>query len=508
MSITTNFFDEISLPDASGSGRRIVAKISNGVLSSDPSEVPTSPAINAALAGLVTATGNPFNAVTVSLVAGTTTSNKNANVSAWNSAVAAIQDGQILVVINGAWRFNANLVASSTTKKFVIWILGDCTFDAGFGFRLSGNFHNFSSFGVLDGSNTGGNNATTYAAYTGAALELQNTDKCKVYVNRILNFNKGVWFHGLNGGCQYTSVEFGQVRACYICFHGTAEGSTGWCNSNYIIGRPGQIGGGTSGPAGATYGIRLENGPGNTGELNYWDIRDVGFEGVENGIWASSLRYSWFDGMRFEFNAVVNRIFLKEDNSAGQMCYHNMFLNTALYDFYFVSGGRGINTQCLCPVFTSSGTTVGQFVLGNGSKMIAFDGDESVSHTTETVIDSMVFGGFNTTNYQERYMAWVRRIMGGVNVSAGVPLELGQKTVTGNYTLENQYDSFWVTGAAAVLTFPAAASWVRRKVKIVNKTAGNITASGVASGGTIPTGVTRWFEAYNNGSTTTWEPEL
>jgi hypothetical protein len=312
-------------------------------------------------------------------------------------------------------------------------------------------------------------------------------------------------FHGLNTGCQYTVLEFGQIRACWICVHGTAEGAAGWCNSNYIIGRPGQLGGGTSGPAGATYGIRLETGAGNTGELNYWIVRDVGYEGLENGLWCSSVRYSFFDGARWEINAVTNKIFLREDNSAGQMCYHNVIANTALYDFYFVSGGRGIGTQFTGPMFTagSSGGTAGEFTFGSGNKMIGFSGDETAAQTTDTVIDTIVWGGFNTTNYLERYAGWVRRIMGGLAVSAGIPLELGQAFPTSAYTVANNVQSVFANGTFTV-TLPAASSWLRRKIKIYNIGSGAITVSTVVGGLTIAAGASATVEAATVSGVSSW----
>src|SRR5690606_32408617 len=88
-------------------------------------------AIKDAIDAIVIGSGNKFNAISIDdygAVEGSSSSgSRTANRNAWDAAVAAAGDGQMIIIPPGTYYFpqGDTLVASSTAKKFNIWVLGN-----------------------------------------------------------------------------------------------------------------------------------------------------------------------------------------------------------------------------------------------------------------------------------------------------------------------------------------------------------------------------------------------
>lgn len=417
-----------------------------------------------------------------------------ANVTAFNAMASAATDGQLIVIPNGEWGFNNDLVLSSTSKKFNLLVIGDLHFSAGFGMIVDGYRHEINLQGQLYGGNSGG----VFSSYTGVGLYLRNAYNCDVRISFIRDFYTGLEVGGLSNGTnangsQYNKIWYSRIAYNYsqidITAKGTDNQSGPWSNSNVFYG--GQLGAGTSPTTGGNYGIRFIKGP-DQGQYNFYNqnyFYHTGFEGLVNGLYAEHAHYNFFIGARFEPGAVTNKINLSMDTASIKQCVKNYFIGILMYEDYFITNGYGIGTVCLGPMLTSTSAAIADISLSNPTpgKFYQLAGDYTASGYNTTTNDAISLKGFTGTDddrYQfvlkedgvSRYIPYEPQDQNITTASGSVSVGIGMVYV--NYT----------TGTASV-SLPNAVSYPRREIRIKNlhaTNAVNINGLGAGEDNTIP----------------------
>lgn len=471
--------------DALSIGGQRITGVKQNLSDNSHGYLATQAAVKAAIDAVSLSAGNILNAISIEsygAVEGSTSSgDKTANVDALTDAIAAAADNQLIIVPDGTYYFNDDITFSSTSKKFNFLQIGRCVFDAGYGYIVEGNFHTINLQGILEGTNSGATNETGYSAYTGTGLYLRNADKCRAWVNRILNFHTGIKVGGESTttpkGAQYNTVFYTQIRNCFIQIHvtttGTTDGTQGgdvgnWSNSNWFFG--GQIGGGTT-EAGGTYGILIQkdasSNQASTNPFNYNHFFHTGFEGLKYGIEAVNADFNAWIGGRWETNAVTYKINLQEDNSSGLGCFNNKIDMVGLYESYFVSGGKGITTQLPNKMLTDNGVPSADMVIPvAGTTYMAIVGDEPTSRTS--TFDMFAIGGMGSNKDEWNAGHVIRE---ATSTDDYIPLR--GKTVTSTSSTPSFANSTrlllvnYASGTATV-TMPTASSFPEREITVKN----------------------------------------
>ncbi|MCF6402962.1 hypothetical protein L3C95_08765 [Chitinophaga filiformis] len=410
---------------------------------------------------------------------------KAANVTAFNDMVADVNDGQPMIIPHGNWYFNDALELiqpkNTSAKKFVLYTYGDLTFD-GDGFVVEGFFHRLQFYGVLTGTNPSASNATQYDAYQGTGILLRNTQNCYVEVNRLLSFRNAINIAGVNqgvlDGAQYNTVRItGSLRSNRTAILFSVDGST-WCNRNTVEG--GQLGGGTSGPAGGTYGIKFERISG-TSRPETNTIRDVGLEGVENGIYAEGAVNNDFFLSRVEAPAVTNKFYFREDNTNSLSAPDNKVWLTAAYENYWVTGGLATGTIFYGTLYTTSTSKIGDISFaGVNGKFTCINFNDAFTAFNETTNDVLSFNNLDG-NASGRYI--IRAKLNGV--TRWVPFDPEDVTTSvQSYSVAEGIGMVFMnrTTTPGVVNLPTASSWRRREVGVRNIGTQNITVNGVSTG--------------------------
>jgi hypothetical protein len=444
---------------------------------------------------------NPLNALSIvdyggvaDWVSNASPGSVTANVTAFNSMASAAGDGQLIVIPNGKWGFNGNLILASTTKRFNLLVIGDLHFSPGYGMIVDGFRHEIKLQGELFGGNSGG----VFSSYTGVGLYLRNAYNCDVRICYIRDFYVGLEVGGLSNGTnaygsQYNKIWYSRIGYNYSQIDITAKGTDNqdgpWCNSNVFYG--GQLGGGTSPTTGGNYGIRFIKGV-DQGTYNYYNqnyFYHTGFEGLVNGIYAEHAHYNFFIGARFEPSGVTNKIYLSTDTASVKHCAKNYFIGILMYESYFVTGGYGIGTVCLGPMLTSDGVPIADISLSNTTvgKFYQLAGDYTYSGYLSTTNDAVSLKGFQG-GQDARYQMVFKQD----GVTRNIPFEQEDQTITAaSATVTAGIGMVYVnyTGGTATVYLPTAASFPRREIRIKNlHTTNTVNISSLAAGedNTVP----------------------
>lgn len=475
-------------------GYRVVG-ISNSLSEDDSTLLASQKAIKEAIDAAVIGGGNVMNALSImsyGAVEGSSSGgDRTANRNAWDAMVAAAADGQMIVIPDGTFYFpqGDTLVASSTAKKFNIWVIGNIT---GAGFRISGNYHQFRSFAILNGGNTGASDSAGFRAYTGDGLCLENALNCEAWVNRVIAYHNGVVVSGRSTttpkGAQYNKVYFNSIRWCYRMVYNTTYGATdrsepgdrgNWSNSNYYYG--GQVGGGTNPVTGGVFGVvvakdtssnQTDNSP-----FNYNEFHGIGYEGVKHGIVVKNGDLNLFSGGRWESNAVTYKINLGTGAGDSTSSYRNTIRMSGLYEEYFVSWGVG--TDIPSPMLTSNGVISADVNWAAGSTArVNMLGDEPTNIVS--TLNTIVVGGFGG-NKGDRYA--IRVVRPSLSIDDFVSLDGHTVTITGtphNIATTTKMVLNNYTSGTSTINLPTASSFDEREIYIVNiTTSNNCTVNGV-----------------------------
>lgn len=419
------------------------------------------------------------------IVNDSSTTARSANVAAFNAMVAAVSDGQPMIIPHGNWYFNDALELiqpkTSTALKFVLIAYGDLNFTTD-GFIVEGFFHRLEFYGVLSGTNATASNATQYDAYQGTGILLRNAQNCYIEVNRILFFRTAVniagVYLGVLDGAQYNTVRItGSLRWNRTCILFSVDGTT-WCNRNTVEG--GQLGGGVNAAAGGTYGIKFERTSGSSRpETN--TIRDVGLEGIENGIYAEGAVNNDFFLSRIEGPAVTNKFYFREDNTNSFASPDNKIWLTAAYENYWVTGGLAIGTIFYGTLYTTSTGKIADISFaGVNGKFTCINFNDQFTAYNETTNDVISFNNLDG-NASGRYL--MRAKMNGV--TRWVPFDPEDAITTiQSYSVPDGVGMVYMnrTTTPGAVNLPTASSWRRREISVRNTGTQNVTVNGVAAG--------------------------
>lgn len=275
------------------------------------------------------------------------------NSAAFKAAIAAAKKDEVLLVPAGQYYVNSNIdMPLATTRKVNFLIYGDIWFGKGFGFIISGPNQEFKCYGTLIGANTDATTESGYTAYTGTGIYLKNCSNSYIHVNEIKNFRYGIEQSGDKSGgaadgSQYNKIHFRSIHNNYVQIRlstkGATDGGGNWNKESFWYG--GQVGRGiptvTYG-RGGWIGIQIikESSSNATDAINGHMFHDIGFEGLEAAIKASTAEHNSFIGGGIEPEGVHSGIDLDPVTAVG-----NKFVGfTSLGENLFVSGRLGSNT--------------------------------------------------------------------------------------------------------------------------------------------------------------------
>jgi hypothetical protein len=468
-----------------------------------------------------TAADDPWNALSIVEFGGvpndSSTTVQNANVTAWNNMIAAAGDTQLVIIPDGTWYFNSQLIATTilvpentsslnNTRRFNIKVIGNITFTnpSSCGFILEGNYHRWdSSSSHITSTQTG-----SLSTFLGDGLYVKNCDKAWVEFNRITAFKNGLVVGGestgIVRGAQYNIVKGLQIRGCETNLLLTTRGTStiappggnnngNWCNANifYIA----EIGGGTNPATGGTYGIRIQkDASSNQGDpFNGNFFFGTSLEGVVNGIWWEFAHFNSIIGMRFEGGAITNEIYMREDASTGVECRRNVIMGSTIYEHYFVPGGKGVGTVINGPFLdTTNSNPIGEVSLSGFTTgtFLGITGDET-SGNLAGGHSSLAFGGFvnGGSVWDKRFFARMKKVMATETYTRSVDFsDLSATNVASTYTswpsdiniLFNNY-----TAGIGSVTLPTASGLqLDRKIYIKNLSTTALNVNGLAAGET------------------------